>query len=236
MKSNKLKVTQRAAQIIYLLIFAAGLLFFIMNRGQQHQLHRLICGLHHYRAEHYWAAVCAFFCLRFLCAAFAFPGSGIFTLMGGALFGWIPGTLLVLLANSTGSVVVFLLSRHAFKASHKASYSRQYAWIHSLSHHHGAALLFFLRVIEVAPSFAVNSFFALTDMRLSTYFAATVLGALPGVLLFTNLGVQAITLRQLSDVVNPVMIISLASLAIIPLLSGMAWMVTKKADLFFPNR
>lgn len=73
-------------------------------------------------------------------------------------------------------------------------------------------------------------------MRLSTYFAATVLGALPGVLLFTNLGVQAITLRQLSDVVNPVMIISLASLAIIPLLSGMAWMVTKKADLFFPNR
>ncbi|SMP40285.1 TVP38/TMEM64 family protein [Anoxynatronum buryatiense] len=223
-----MKSAQRLAQIVYLLIFVAGLFFLVLNQGHHHtKLHHLMTKLHEYRSQHYLLAACAFFCVRFLCAAFAFPGSGMFTLMGGALFGWLPGTFLVLLANSTGSVVVFLLSRYAFKESLEKKYQRQYAWIRRLSHHRGAALLFFLRVIEVAPSFAVNSFFALTEMRLRTYFTATVLGALPGILLFTNLGVQAASIRQLNDLVSPMVLASLISLALIPLLSSIAWYLAR---------
>ena len=212
---------KRIAQIVYFLILAVGIFTYFYSR-QYHDLciYAVLEQLQQYQQHFFFRAALVFFLIRFLFASLAIPGSGLITLAGGAIFGWLPGSLIVLLANSTGYMIVFMLTRYAFKDSVEKRCKGSFNRIRNISNCHGPALLFMLRMIEIVPSFVVNSYFALTDMKPLTYFFFTLLGAYPGIALFTNIGVQIVSVRQLMDLISLPVLISFALAAFIPVVSS----------------
>ncbi|SDY74178.1 TVP38/TMEM64 family protein [Tindallia californiensis] len=215
--SNK----KRIAQLAYGIMFITGLMIYFYSRNHHGLcLYAIIEGLQQYQQSFFLRSAFAFFLLRFLFASFAIPGSGLITLAGGAIFGWLPGSLLVLLANSTGYMIVFILTRFAFKDTVETYFKGSFQRIRKMSNSHGPALLFMLRMIEVVPCFVVNSYFALTDMKPLTYFIFTLLGAYPGIVLFTHIGVQIVSVKQLVDLISIPTLLLFAAAAFIPVISS----------------
>lgn len=214
---------KRVAQFLYFIFLILGLsIYFYSHHRHDACLHGIIQELQHYQQHFFLKAACAFLLLRFLFASLAIPGGGLITLAGGAIFGWLPGSLLVLFANTTGYMIVFFLTRFAFKDCVEKRFQGSFQRIRQISNCHGPTLLFMLRMIEIVPSFVVNSYFALTDMKPRVYFFFTLLGAFPGIILFTHIGVQIATVRQLVDLVSIPVLISFGILAFLPVLSSFA--------------
>ncbi|SDZ16748.1 TVP38/TMEM64 family protein [Tindallia californiensis] len=172
----------------------------------------------HFVDQHLFLAMLIFFLVRFFFAVVSIPGTGVLTLLAGALFGFYIGSLLVLLAVSSGVLVAFLLTRYFFKEPLKNQFKKQFQYIDTLDLRYGSSLLFFLRLSEFTPSVVINSFFALTPMKASTYFRVSLISIVPGVLLFTNAGLQLSEIQQPSDFFNINILITLVFIGLLPIL------------------
>lgn len=170
----------------------------------------------------FWA-MALFFLIRFFFAVVSIPGTGVLTLLAGALFGFYIGSVLVLFSVSTGALAAFLLTRHLFKEPLKTRFKKQFQYIDTLGIRYGSSLLFFLRMSEFTPSVVINSFFAFTPMKAKTYFWVSFISIAPGVLLFTNAGIQLSEIQRLSDIFNFNMIATLGVVGLLPIISELIY-------------
>ena len=165
-----------------------------------------------------------FFAIYAAAVAFSVPGALFLTLSAGALFGWLAGVIVVL-AATTGALVVFLAARGAladlltrsssgFVTRLKAGFDRSpFFW------------LLALRLMPIAPFWVVNIIPAVLGMRALPYALATLLGIVPGSLVFVYTGIgfaeilaqgRAPDVSNLTDhrILGPIVALSL--LALIP--------------------
>ncbi len=138
--------------------------------------------------DYFWSAVILFLGVRFFFSVVSVPGSGVLTTAGGAIFGLWAGTLLTLIAVMSGLSVAFILTRYGWlqlgpaRAGDKSERpEKSYAAA-------GAGLLMILRLTNLAPAFMINSGFAVTRMKFSTYFFISLPSVLPGIMLFSAFG------------------------------------------------
>lgn len=120
--------------------------------------------------------------------ALSLPFGALATLAGGFLFGWLAGTICVVVGATAGAIAVFLAARSAlgdvlarraqgFMGRMKEGFSaNQFSY------------LLFLRLMPIFPFWLVNIVPALLGMRLMPYALATVLGIIPGTLVFAAVG------------------------------------------------
>lgn len=172
--------------------------------------------------EHYCVSVMIFLALRFFFSVVSIPGTGVLTVAGGALFGLWLGSLLTAVAVCSGLVVTFLLSRYAFRDMVRRKAGAYLAFIDKGTAKYGSSFLFLLRVMEVAPSFLINTAFGLTTMKVWTYFWISLAGILPGIIIFANAGTRLAELESLSGLVNPAVVASLAALGLLIICSRSA--------------
>src|SRR5665648_1259319 len=64
---------------------------------------------------HYWLTVLCFMLVYIVAVACSFPGAIVLTVIGGFLFGIVPGTLYVIVSATLGSVLVFLAVKLVFR-------------------------------------------------------------------------------------------------------------------------
>lgn len=103
-----------------------------------------------------FAAASAYFGLYVLIAALSLPGAAAITLLGGAVFGLLWGTLLVSFASTIGATIAFLLSRTLFADTVNAKFSKYTDTINKGVEKEGPFYLFSIRMIPVVPFFVVN--------------------------------------------------------------------------------
>lgn len=107
------------------------------------------------------------------------------TLAGGVLFGFTSGVVL----NWIGAVLAALLTFSATRALERGVaapwLARVSASFHRLPNSEGTISLFLLRLLPVAPFFALNVGFALTAMSWRSYALATALGIIPVTVVYT---------------------------------------------------
>ncbi|SFI26202.1 Uncharacterized membrane protein YdjX, TVP38/TMEM64 family, SNARE-associated domain [Tindallia magadiensis] len=206
-------------QGLFILVLSSAIFFNIRNPIDLfHWSQSNYKSLSHFVDQHLLLAMLIFFLVRFFFAVVSIPGTGVLTLLAGALFGFYIGSLLVLLAVSSGVLVAFLLTRYFFKEPLKHQFRKQFQYIDTLGLRYGSSLLFFLRLSEFTPSVVINSFFALTPMKASTYFRVSLISIVPGVLLFTNAGLQLSEIQQPSDFFNINILITLVVIGLLPIL------------------
>ncbi|KCV69965.1 hypothetical protein H696_03430 [Fonticula alba] len=151
--------------------------------------------LGHYIATNYGSVVSAYMALYIFLQTFAIPGSAGLSVIGGALFGFWPGLLLVCLCSALGATGCYLLSRllgrHVLSRFSGPPLTTVIAGtIHDLSGGMvsadawdrslwvGLAAVLLLRISPV-PNFLVNVASPHAGLRLVPFFLGTFFGVIP---------------------------------------------------------
>ncbi|OWZ82978.1 cobalt-precorrin-5B (C(1))-methyltransferase CbiD [Natranaerobius trueperi] len=192
--------------------------------------------LRSYVNNNFVSSVLIFFFFRMFFAVVSIPGSGVLTIVAGAIFDFLIAAVLVTLSVSFGVLIVFLLSRYAFRDFLKEQFSDKFYFIDHISKNHGKSLLFLVRVTEVLPSFIINSFFAFTPIKASTYYWVSLFGLLPGILIFTNAGHQITEIQELSDLMTPNIMVSLGLIGVIPIMCSIFYKSLCKKYIRYNNK
>ncbi|HEY1846156.1 MAG TPA: TVP38/TMEM64 family protein [Buttiauxella sp.] len=185
-----------------------------------------------WHSQHPALAASLFFITYILVITLSVPGATLLTLLGGALFGLFQGTVLVAFAATCGATFAMLISRYLLRDRVQKRFSRMMATVNAGMERDGARYLFALRLAPVFPFFLVNLLMGLTPISVPRYFATSLVGMLPAIVVYLNAGRQLSQLRSLTDILSPGMMLTFALLGLLPLASR--WLVrvieTRRTD------
>lgn len=164
-------------------------------------------------------AIGVFTAVYIVSTALSLPGAVLLTLLGGALFGLLVGTILVSFASSIGATLAFLVSRLLLRDWVQNKFGNYLKLFNDGVQKDGGFYLFTLRLIPVVPFFVINLVMGLTSMRAITFYGVSQLGMLAGTIVFVNAGTQLAQLDSLSGILSPEIIFSFVLLGIFPFLA-----------------
>lgn len=130
------------------------------------------------------------------------PGGVLLMLLSGACFSFGEGVVVASLSNLAGAVIGMLLARRCCHNWVRERFPNEAARVNRGIAAHGAFYLFLLRLAPVVPSPVVNLVMGMTDMRLATYAAVTLLGRIPMTVLYVALGSRFMTLESVSGLLS----------------------------------
>jgi pyruvate/2-oxoglutarate dehydrogenase complex dihydrolipoamide dehydrogenase (E3) component/uncharacterized membrane protein YdjX (TVP38/TMEM64 family) len=136
------------------------------------------------------AAAFAFFAIYVAVTGLSLPGAAIMTLIAGAVFGVLWGTVIVSFASSIGATLAFLASRFLLHDWVQTKFGDKLKAINAGVEKEGAFYLFALRLVPAFPFFAINLAMGLTPMRTRTFYWVSQLGMLPGTIVYVYAGTQ----------------------------------------------
>ncbi len=163
------------------------------------------------------------FMLFTLMSALALPGCSVLALAAGLCMGWLPGTLLVVLASSVGATLSFLAARHLWRDSVRRRWGHRLARVEAGLARDGAFYLFTLRVAPVIPYALINPLMGLSAMPTRQFFSVSVAGMLAGSAAYVYAGTTLARAQSWQDVLNPGLLAALALLALLPWGVRLAW-------------
>ena len=138
--------------------------------------------------QHLLLAMLAYFAAYIAVAVFCIPGAAVLTIVGGYLFGWLVGTPLTLVAATTGALITFKIVKTALG---EPLARRAGPYVKGLIQGFRAnafSYLLFLRLVPAFPFFAINAVAGLARIDLKTFLSATIIGMIPGSLVFGFVG------------------------------------------------
>jgi pyruvate/2-oxoglutarate dehydrogenase complex dihydrolipoamide dehydrogenase (E3) component/uncharacterized membrane protein YdjX (TVP38/TMEM64 family) len=155
-----------------------------------------------------------------LVAGLSLPGAALLTLVGGALFGLLWGTVLVSFASTLGATLAFLVGRFLFRDAVERRFGGAMRALNEGIRKEGPFYLFLVRLVPVFPFFVVNLAMALTPMRVIPFYWVSQLGMLPGTAVYVNAGTQLASLESLAGILSPQLLLAFALLGVFPLLAS----------------
>ena len=149
--------------------------------------------------------------------ALSLPGAAILTLAGGAIFGFVTGTIIVSFASTTGATLAFLVSRFLLRDSVQSRFADKLATINEGIKKEGAFYLFTLRLIPLVPFFVINLVMGLTPFPAVRFFFVSQVGMLAGTMVYVNAGTQLSRIDSLQGILSPELLLSFVALGLFPL-------------------
>ena len=216
-------------RLLPLLVLAAGLVLFFglglhryLTLDALRQHHRLLAD---WVEQHPLLAGPLYVLAYAAVVAFSLPGGLAMSLAGGLLFHTVAGAIYVVIGATSGATLLFLAARTALGEPLRA---RAGPWLQKLEagfRQDAFSYLLVLRLVPVFPFFVVNLVPAFLGVKLSTFIVTTVIGIIPGVMVYTSIGngLRAILeaggepdLRLFTrpEIISP--LIGLAVLALVP--------------------
>ena len=133
-----------------------------------------------------------FLLLASILPIFLFP-PGIFSVIGGLLFGFKLGAVLTIIAAIIYTNIMFLISRYFARNKienflEKRLTLKQFNRIFGLNDNKLATFLIICRLIPILPNSIVSYSYGLTRISFKHYFIANLIGLIPGRLIWLNFG------------------------------------------------
>ena len=160
--------------------------------------------------------IVGFFLLYVAVTGLSIPGAAIMTLVAGALFGVVVGTLIVSFASTMGATLAFLSSRYLLRDWVQGKFGERLRAVDDGLEKDGAFYLFTLRLIPVFPFFVINLLMGLTRIKTGTFFWVSQIGMLPATIVFVNAGTQISRIESTAGLLSPALIASFVALAFFP--------------------
>ena len=164
-----------------------------------------------------------FFVIYVVVTGLSLPGAALMTLVAGAIFGILWGTVIVSFASSIGATFAFLASRFLFRESIQTRFGANLKTVNDGIERDGAFYLFALRLVPAFPFFVINLVMGLTPIRTWPFYWVSQIGMLAGTIVYVNAGTQLARIESLSGILSPTLLISFALLGIFPLIAR--WIV-----------
>jgi uncharacterized membrane protein YdjX (TVP38/TMEM64 family) len=139
-------------------------------------------------AEHPWLSPCLFVAIYIASVTLSLPQAGLLTMIGGLLFGTVPGGMLAVFGATVGAIMLFLIARSAFGEPMARRGGAALGKLRQELSRNGFSYLLAVRLIPVVPFWLVNLAAALCGMRLSQFVAATLIGILPTTFITASIG------------------------------------------------
>jgi uncharacterized membrane protein YdjX (TVP38/TMEM64 family) len=133
-------------------------------------------------------AALAFTLAYAIVVAFSLPVAVLVTPLGGFLFGVWLGSALSVVGATLGAVALFLAARSAFYDLFHARAGAALARLEEGFRRDSFSYLLFLRLVPLFPFWLVNIVPALLGMRLGPYALATLIGIIPGAVVYSSVG------------------------------------------------
>ena len=150
---------------------------------------------------------------------FAIPGVPILTMLGGFLFGFIPGGLYALIGASIGTSLSFLIMRHIFSNMIRGKYAQKLERFNEKLKTQGvASYLLTMHLIGLIPYFIINTLAALAEVPYFAFLWTTFVGSIPIIFIYSFAGRQLYLIESLYDIFSPSIIILLLVLVIMVLI------------------
>jgi uncharacterized membrane protein YdjX (TVP38/TMEM64 family) len=195
-----------------------------------------LAALQHYQAQfslwhlqHPLQTAVVFFLIYVLVTTLSIPGATLLTLLAGSQFGLTQGTALVAMAATCGATLAMLISRYLLRDWVQRRFAAPMSAIHRGMEREGLYYLFALRLTPVFPFFLINLLMGLTPIKTLRYFAVSLVGMLPAIVVYLNAGRELSKLRTLSDILSPGMIVMFMLLGLLPLVSRRIVRILRKS-------
>jgi pyruvate/2-oxoglutarate dehydrogenase complex dihydrolipoamide dehydrogenase (E3) component/uncharacterized membrane protein YdjX (TVP38/TMEM64 family) len=212
----------RGRLLVLLAIAAAAAVFFAAGWHRYLSFENLKAqqaALQELRAAHPAATALLFFAAYVAMTGLSLPGATLLTLLAGALFGLLWGTVLVSFASSIGATLAFLVSRFLLRDWVQARHGGQLQAINRGVEKEGGFYLFTLRLIPAVPFFVINLAMGLTPMGAITFYWVSQLGMLAGTIVYVYAGTQLAAIDSPRDILSPGLIGAFVLLGIFPLIA-----------------
>ena len=213
---------QRRKLLMVLSLALAGFAFLYFDLGSYLSLQSLKAqqlAITDFHASQPGLSVAAYFVVYVLVTAISLPGAALLTLLGGAIYGVVWGTVIVSFASSIGATLAFLMSRFLLRDWVTQRFGQRLETINQGVVREGALYLFTLRLVPVFPFFLINLLLGLTGMKARTFYWVSQLGMLAGTVVYVNAGTQLGKLESLSGILSPGLLGSFVLLGIFPLIA-----------------
>ena len=153
-----------------------------------------------------------FLLLASILPIFLFP-PGIFSVIGGLLFGFTKGAILTIIAAIIYTNIMFLLSRYFARNKienflEKRLTLKQFNRIFGLKDNKLATFLIICRLIPILPNSIVSYSYGLTRISFKHYFIANLIGLIPGRLIWLNFGSKLNNIWSLEFLMAAILIIA----------------------------
>lgn len=206
--------------ILITLLLAAIAAFFVFDLSQYASLSAIKAQQERF-AELYLSnrllILASFFVAYVAITSLSIPLATPMTLIGGAVFGFWTGLVLISFASTIGATLAFLIARFLMQETVKARFGAHMTKLYDGFEKEGAFYLFALRLVPVFPFFLVNAVTALMPVRLWTFYWVSQLGMFPGTVIYVYAGTQLAQLETLGDITSPGMLAALAGLGLAPI-------------------
>ena len=231
MKIMNSKIIQRITIILLIIILIA--IFILLDLERYFSLRYIKesqASFSNLYAQHRVMVLGAYMLIYVLVAALSLPGAAIMTLAGGALFGFVVGTVVVSFASSIGATIACLVSRFILREWVQNKFGDKIKPINRGIENEGAFYLFTMRLIPVFPFFIINLVMGLTKMSLITFYWVSQVGMLAATMVYVNAGKELARIDSLSGILSPRLIISFIILGLFPITVKkiMGWFRVKK--------
>lgn len=175
-----------------LMLIALGIAAFFVAGGSRwlsfDELQRQHQNLAALVQAHYWQAVIGYMAVYALIVALSLPGAVVLTLAGGFMFGAVPATCYIVLAATTGAVILFLATRSALGEPLRA---RAGPWMAKLTagfQRNVWSYMLILRLVPLFPFFVVNLVPAFLGVSLRCFAVTTFFGIIPATYIYALVG------------------------------------------------
>jgi len=169
-----------------------------------------------------------FFLSYLAIATVSLPGVIPLSIIGGFLFGFVKGSLLSILAVTTGSCLAFLIVRHLFRNFFIKKTGNKTEKIYSHLRKNEIYYLFALSLSPFIPLLLTNIIMGLSSIRLAVFFVVSLIALLPQVAIYTNFGSQVAMLESLHELAEPNMILAFSLIGLFPLVVKYLFKIFKK--------
>ena len=138
---------------------------------------------------------------------------GIFSVIGGLLFGFKLGTFLTIIAAIIYTNIMFLISRYFARNKienflEKRLTLKQFNRIFGLKDNKLATFLIICRLIPILPNSIVSYSYGLTRISFKHYFIANLIGLIPGRLIWLNFGSKLNNIWSLEFLIAAIIILA----------------------------
>jgi len=172
-----------------------------------------------YFQAHPWRTGLGFFAAYVAVTGLSLPGAALMTLVAGAIFGLLWGTVIVSFASSAGATLAFLASRFVLREWVQSRFGQSLRAVDRGIEREGAFYLFTLRLIPAVPFFVINLAMGLTSMRTATFYLVSQIGMLAGTIVYVNAGTQLAAIESPTGILSPGLIGALVLLGLFPLVA-----------------
>jgi len=172
-----------------------------------------------FKQDNFALAALLYFLIYVAATALSIPGAIVITLIGGAIFGLLWGTILVSFASSIGATLAFLASRLLLRDWVQSRFRDYLAPVNRGIEKDGSFYLFSIRMVPLFPFFVVNLLMGLTPIKTRSFYLVSQLGMFLGTIVYVNAGSELARIDSLSGLASAPIIFSLVLLGLLPLLA-----------------